>query len=272
MISGNTTLGLGPLFLHLTSSHVSNRHLATQMTKVRQGSRVKGNMLHTDTCTPMHQISCIEYIHFHKFIHHDIKPNNFLMGIGRHSNQVNIIDFTLTKKYCDPKTHPNRHSNDHACSIPHPRALHCLVSAGLQGFLLFTDSGDETQNRRDTLTTQPCPLTAIHMPPLQPCRLCLWGFFLILINSGDITQNQHDRPVTCPNRHANDDACLPPHPCHCSCPVYTNIYRFFQSHILWRQHSVHFLSAQHWELYYTVTQKTVPMFATFDFLPLYLHN
>ena len=25
-------------------------------------------------------------------------------------------------------------------------------------------------------------------------------------------------------------------------------------------------------LVYTVTQKTVPMFATFDFLPLYLHN
>ncbi|KAG8705423.1 serine/threonine protein kinase [Ceratobasidium sp. 423] len=50
-------------------------------------------------------ISCVEYIHSRNFIHHDIKPNNFLMGFGKHGNQVNVVDFSLAKKYLDPKTH-----------------------------------------------------------------------------------------------------------------------------------------------------------------------
>jgi casein kinase I family protein HRR25 len=51
------------------------------------------------------QISRIEYIHAKSFIHRDIKPDNFLMGIGKRGNQVNVIDFGLAKKYRDPKTH-----------------------------------------------------------------------------------------------------------------------------------------------------------------------
>lgn len=51
------------------------------------------------------QISRIEYVHSKSFIHRDIKPDNFLMGLGKRANQVNIIDFGLAKKYRDPKTH-----------------------------------------------------------------------------------------------------------------------------------------------------------------------
>lgn len=51
------------------------------------------------------QISRIEYIHSRNFIHRDIKPDNFLMGIGKRGNQVNVIDFGLAKKFRDPKTH-----------------------------------------------------------------------------------------------------------------------------------------------------------------------
>merc|ERR1719347_329145 len=50
-------------------------------------------------------IKRIEYVHENNFIHRDIKPDNFLMGTGKHCNKVFLIDFGLAKKYRDPKTH-----------------------------------------------------------------------------------------------------------------------------------------------------------------------
>jgi casein kinase I family protein HRR25 len=50
-------------------------------------------------------ISRIEYIHAKSFIHRDIKPDNFLMGIGKRGNQVNAVDFGLAKMYRNPNTH-----------------------------------------------------------------------------------------------------------------------------------------------------------------------
>ncbi|KAG8732384.1 serine/threonine protein kinase [Ceratobasidium sp. 414] len=49
-------------------------------------------------------ISHVEYIHSRNFIHHDSKPDDFLMGIGECGNKVDVIDFGLAKKYHDPKT------------------------------------------------------------------------------------------------------------------------------------------------------------------------
>src|SRR5438045_7805699 len=48
---------------------------------------------------PNHNMHAISFILEH------IKPDNFLMGIGKRGNQVNVIDFGLAKKYRDPKTH-----------------------------------------------------------------------------------------------------------------------------------------------------------------------
>ncbi|KAK9231709.1 hypothetical protein WN943_021948 [Citrus x changshan-huyou] len=50
-------------------------------------------------------INRVEFVHSKSFLHRDIKPDNFLMGLGRRANQVYIIDFGLAKRYRDTATH-----------------------------------------------------------------------------------------------------------------------------------------------------------------------
>jgi serine/threonine protein kinase len=46
-------------------------------------------------------VSRIETMHENKILHRDIKPDNFLIGLGKKVNQLNVIDFGMSKRYVD---------------------------------------------------------------------------------------------------------------------------------------------------------------------------
>lgn len=51
-----------------------------------------------------HMIQRLKTVHEKCFLHRDIKPDNFLMGLGKKQHIVYIIDFGLAKRYKDPRT------------------------------------------------------------------------------------------------------------------------------------------------------------------------
>ena len=52
----------------------------------------------------MQLIDRLEWMHSKNFVHRDIKPENILIGHGKRSNIVNLIDFGLSKRFINPQT------------------------------------------------------------------------------------------------------------------------------------------------------------------------
>jgi serine/threonine protein kinase len=56
-------------------------------------------------CLCLSKLSILESLHDQHYIHLDVKPDNFMLGIGKSSNQVFLIDFGLARLFCNPATH-----------------------------------------------------------------------------------------------------------------------------------------------------------------------
>ena len=84
-------------------------------------------------------ISNIEYIHFKNYVHRNIKPENFLIGLGKKSHKIFTIDFALSRLYRDPKTSEHLNYNENKRLIGTARFASINAHRGIE------------QTRRDDL-------------------------------------------------------------------------------------------------------------------------
>lgn len=84
-------------------------------------------------------IQRIEFIHQRGYIHRDVKPDNFLMGIGPRRHYVHLVDFGLAKRF------KNQHTDQH---IPFKTDKNLTGTARYAS--MWTHMGFE-QSRRDDL-------------------------------------------------------------------------------------------------------------------------
>ena len=46
----------------------------------------------------------LEYVHNKSFMHRDIKPDNFAVGLKDQANVIHLLDYGLSKRYRNPTT------------------------------------------------------------------------------------------------------------------------------------------------------------------------
>jgi len=50
-------------------------------------------------------IARIEFLHNHEYVHRDVKPDNFCLGLGKTSHRIYMIDLGLAKRYISKGKH-----------------------------------------------------------------------------------------------------------------------------------------------------------------------
>jgi serine/threonine protein kinase len=53
-------------------------------------------------------LSSIEFIHYKNYLHRDVKPANFLVGLGKKLYQIFTIDLAFATTYLNAKTRQHR--------------------------------------------------------------------------------------------------------------------------------------------------------------------
>jgi len=112
--------------------------LGDNLQKLLQNSIHKKFSLKTTLMLGIQILKRIKSLHENNFIHRDIKPENFTIGLKKFKNTIYMIDYGLTRKYCD--SHKNH--------IPYKEGKH-LTGTALYASI-YTHKGIE-QSRRDDL-------------------------------------------------------------------------------------------------------------------------
>ena len=84
-------------------------------------------------------LQILEHIHKKSFLHRDVKPDNFIMGIGPNSKFLYMIDFGFAKTYRDPST------------LVHYPMEKAAGMTGTARFASINTLNGFTQSRRDDL-------------------------------------------------------------------------------------------------------------------------
>ena len=96
---------LGPSLHSLFLSHSRKFSLDTVINLGDQlVSRCAGCIMHVQITNPFPQLSRLEYIHSHSYIHGDIKPQNVVLGLGDLRHTAFIIDFGIAKEFWNMST------------------------------------------------------------------------------------------------------------------------------------------------------------------------
>jgi len=112
--------------------------LGDNLQKILLNSPHKKFSLKTTLMLGIQILKRIKTLHENNYIHRDIKPENFTIGLKKFKNTIYMIDYGLTRKFCD--SHKNH--------IPYKEGKH-LTGTALYASI-YTHKGIE-QSRRDDL-------------------------------------------------------------------------------------------------------------------------